>query len=87
MSQFAAPDNLHIFNQFWLTIQMQRANQFFPSTGGWRNWKSLVFGQVVFLTSPKSFLSHKTTSYAGYATAINGTDFLRTKEMQEHTHM
>ena len=46
--------------------QMQRVNQFFPSTGGRRNRKSLVFGQAVFLTSSQSFLSDKTASYAGY---------------------
>ena len=56
-----------IFTRFWLTIQMQRANQFFSSTGGRRIRKSLVFGQaVLILTSPQSFLSPKTASYAGY---------------------
>ena len=61
------PQTACIFTWFWLTSQMQRANQFFPSTGGRRIWKSLVFEQAVFLTSPQSFLSHKTASYVGYS--------------------
>ena len=52
MSQFAAPESLHIYPIQWLTNRMQRANQFFPSTGGRRIWKSLNFGQAVFYYKP-----------------------------------
>ena len=38
---------------------MQRANQFFLSTGGRRIRKSLVFGQVLFILSPHAGYSFK----------------------------
>ena len=48
-----------IFTRFWLTSQMQRTNQFFPSTGGRRNSKKLSFrtGGLSNL-SPVFSLSH-----------------------------
>ena len=54
MSLFTAPYNLYIFPNFdQLISQMQRAiNHFFPSSGTWRIWKYLVFGQAFFILAP-----------------------------------
>ena len=65
MSQFAALDSLHIY-----TILIDKSNAKSQSVSPIHWWmensKKLSFlAGGLLLTSPQSFLSHKTASYAG----------------------
>ena len=70
MSQFAAPDNLHIY-PILIDKPNAKNQSVFPVHRWTENSKKLSFqAGGLLLTSPQSFLSHKTASYAGYAVMI-----------------